>query len=178
MNTAKKITAATFKSFVRKNAANLQINVKSSFDGMTDGCEQRNGGFGPVKSYRDYSEYIFDAADKHTLGAAGIWLVGSSRDYFRPFNENGMTGIEVSNCCGRFIVAIPADGVAPTAPEAPTAAPVKADPTEAAQAAAQAAIETLFGAGFTPEMLRAMTHEQIMKELTAVQRRNAFSIVA
>jgi hypothetical protein len=55
---------------------------------------------------------------------------------------------------------------------------VKADPTEAAQAAAQAAIETLFGAGFTPEMLRAMTHEQIMKELTAVQRRNAFSIVA
>lgn len=178
MNTAKKITAATFKSFVRNNAANLQINVKSAFDGMTDGCEPCKNGFKPAKAYRDQTAFIFDAEDKHSLGASGIWLVGQSRDWFQAYNQDGMTGIEVSNCCGRFIVAIPAADAAPTAPEAPPAVTVPASPTEAAQAAAQAAIETLFGAGFTPDMLRAMTHEQIMTELTAVQRRNAFSIVA
>ena len=93
-----KITKATLKSFVRKNANKLFINVKSSFDGQVDGCEPCHAGFQPaVRS---------EIHEGHTLGYKGIWLVSGSRDYFRPYNENGFEGIEVSNCCGYFIVAI------------------------------------------------------------------------
>lgn len=42
---AKKITLTTVKKFVKDNADKLFINVKSSFDGMTDGCESRHNGF-------------------------------------------------------------------------------------------------------------------------------------
>ena len=93
----KKITKATLKSFVRRNDGKLFVNVKSSFDGMTDGCESRNGGFQPQRTA--------DFAD-HTLGIAGIWLVGSSRDYFKAYDKDDYEGIEVSNCCGYFIVAV------------------------------------------------------------------------
>ena len=93
----KKITKATLKSFVKKNKGQLFINVTSSFDGMTDGCESVKGGFRPEQT-TDF--------EKNTLGVKGIWLVGSSRDYFRPYNDEGFEGIEVYNCCGRFVVAV------------------------------------------------------------------------
>ena len=94
----KKITTATLKSFVRKNSDQLFINVKSSFDGQVDGCEPCHGGFkAAVKS---------EIQEKHTLGFKGIWLVSGSRDYFKAYSENGFEGIEVSNCCGHFIVAV------------------------------------------------------------------------
>ena len=93
----KKITKATFKSFVKKNEGKLLINVTSSFDGQTDCCESQHAGFLPARK-ADH--------EKNTLGYAGIWLVGSSRDYFRPYNDNGLQGIEVTNCCGRSIVAV------------------------------------------------------------------------
>lgn len=94
----KKITKATFKSFL-KNAQieNLFINVKSSFDGMTDSCEQRNGGFKPAQKTDSHIEY--------TLGFNGIWIVGGGRDYFQVFESNGFKGFEVFNACGSFIVA-------------------------------------------------------------------------
>lgn len=93
----KKITKATLKSFVKRNNGKLFVNVKSSFDGMTDGCESRNDGFQPQRS-ADF--------EANTLGIAGIWLVGSSRDYFKAYDKDGYEGIEVSNCCGYFIVAV------------------------------------------------------------------------
>ena len=92
-----KITKATFKSFVKKNRANILINVKSSFDGMVDGCVSHDGGF--VKA--SDADFIHE----NNLGIQGVWLVGGSRDYFTAFEKNGLKGIEVSNCCGRFIVA-------------------------------------------------------------------------
>ncbi len=94
----KKITLATLKKFVRDNSGQLFINVKSSFDGMTDGLEWLNGGFGAAIETTDHID--------HTLGIKGAWLVGSSRDYFGHYNDNTYSGIEVSNSCGHFIIAI------------------------------------------------------------------------
>lgn len=96
-----KITKATFKAFLRKNQANLLIRVDGAFDGMTD-CRQETGqkDFIPIQR----AEYT------HTenLGYAGVWLVGGSRDYFKPYAKDGLVGIEVWNCCRDFVVAVPA----------------------------------------------------------------------
>jgi hypothetical protein len=96
----KKITLATFKSFVRKNAASLFVNQKSSFDGMTDCIESRHGGFNPAQQDDDQFSH------KNTLGLRGLWLVGHSRDYFNPYEDERFIGIEVYNSCGKSIVAI------------------------------------------------------------------------
>lgn len=95
----KKITLATVKSFIRVNAADLWINVTSSFDGMTDMCEQLHGGFTKVTTF---------TADHRnmTYGIKGAWFVGDSRDRFKFYSENGFEGIQVRNSCGRFILAI------------------------------------------------------------------------
>lgn len=90
---------ATVKSFVRKNSDQLMINVKSSFDGMIDGCQWLNEGFKKAAPDTDHAS--------HTLGIKGAWFVGQSRDYFTPFEENNLTGITVSNSCGHFVLAIP-----------------------------------------------------------------------
>lgn len=104
MNTlaAKKITLATVKKFIKENWDKLLINVKSSFDGMTDCVECLHEGFHKPKPDTDKH------TQEHTLGIHGAWFVGQSRDYFRPYDNIGgdMTGIEVSNSCGHFILAI------------------------------------------------------------------------
>ena len=94
----KKITLSTFKSFVRRNLLDLHVRVRSEFDSMTDGCEWRDRGWRPAEA----PETVW----KHNLGVRGIWLVGGSRDYFSPYHEGGYLGIEVSNSCGHFIVAV------------------------------------------------------------------------
>jgi hypothetical protein len=94
-----KITKATFKSFVKKNRADLMINCKSSFDGQVD-CVMPNENAGFHKAVDA------DHFHENNLGIQGVWLVGGSRDYFREFNENGLRGIDVYNCCGSFIVAV------------------------------------------------------------------------
>lgn len=104
-----KITKATVKSFVKKNFDNLYINVTSSFDGMIDGCRSQHDGFTKVKSsVKLFTVFSSNDCNEHTLGIAGAWFVGQSRDYFRPYNENGFTGIEVYNCCGKFVLAVKA----------------------------------------------------------------------
>lgn len=96
----KKITLATLKSFVRKNSGKLHINVKSAFDGMTDCCESQQGGFQPAQpTERNVS---------NTLGILGAWIVRGSRDYFHTYNDGTFKGIEVYNCCGKFILAVKA----------------------------------------------------------------------
>lgn len=93
-----KITLATFKKFVRENKENLLIRVKSRFDGMVDGViDNEDKCFASIRERSDLKEY--------TLGIFGVWLVKSSGDYFTPYNKDGLTGIEVYNCCGTFILA-------------------------------------------------------------------------
>lgn len=96
----KKITLSTVKSFIKNNRDNLFINVKSSFDGMTDCCESQYDGF--VKVLNDKDKFFHS----NSLGIAGAWFVGSSRDYFSPYEALGMKGISVSNSCGHFVLAI------------------------------------------------------------------------
>jgi hypothetical protein len=93
-----KTTKSTIKSFISKNINNLFINVTSSYDGMVDGCTSNHNGF--TKAAKD------DANVRNTLGIAGAWFVNGSRDYFENYNENGFIGFSVSNCCGRFILAV------------------------------------------------------------------------
>lgn len=51
MKTVKKITKATFKSYVKKHKDDLFIKVTSKFDGMHDCCMSREGGW--IKAIHD-----------------------------------------------------------------------------------------------------------------------------
>ena len=93
-----KTTKSTIKSFINHNEGKLFINVKSSFDGMIDGCAYCNAGFRKAQKDTDNT--------RNTLGVSGAWFVNGSRDYFTCYNQNGLRGYEVSNCCGHFILAI------------------------------------------------------------------------
>lgn len=101
MITTQKITKATFKSFVSKHFAtnDLYIKVTSTFDGMVD-CVM------PVHSEFKKVSLSSHGTNDNTLGFNGVWLVGSSRDYFTKYEDDEFTGIEVYNCCGGFTVAI------------------------------------------------------------------------
>ena len=100
MDTTKKITLATVKSFIRKSGENLHILCSSSFDGMEDGVRP-TGQTDFVKARRCNE-------NKDTLGVAGAWFVGGSRNWFRVYNDGRFSGITVSNCCGKFTLAVPA----------------------------------------------------------------------
>lgn len=101
-NTSNKITMATLKSFVRKNAGQLYVMNLSDFDSMTDGVRQCDG-----SQFRPATPSDVRNGENHTLGIAGVWLVGRSRDYFNSFDSDGFKGIEVYNSCGNFVIAIP-----------------------------------------------------------------------
>ena len=94
-----KITRTTFKSFINKNKDKLLISNLSSFDGMVDCVMPTND-----KSFRKAEPA--DIAHDCTFGIRGVWLVGSSRDYFTEYNDGNLKGIEVSNSCGNFVVAV------------------------------------------------------------------------
>lgn len=98
----KKITLATLKSFIKKNKDNgqLHINVRGAFDGMVDGVRyDSNSSFVPATKSDGYAA---------TLGIQGVWVVRGGRDFITAYNNNGFVGYHVSNCCGSFILAIPA----------------------------------------------------------------------
>ncbi|HVJ25029.1 MAG TPA: hypothetical protein VM756_13960 [Burkholderiales bacterium] len=106
-----KITLATVKRFIKAHGANLQIATLSRFDGMIDcvsSCADTT--FHPVKAPDLQGKPFVPVAGSpdHYLGIAGAWFVYGSRDHFSEYNEGGMIGIEVSNCCGRFVLAVPA----------------------------------------------------------------------
>lgn len=95
----KKVTKATLKSFIKKNEGKLFIRSKSSFDGMVDGCtNESDRGFKSASKANEYGKY--------NLGYKGLWLVGSSGNYFNSYEDDKFVGIEVYNCCGNSIVAI------------------------------------------------------------------------
>jgi hypothetical protein len=99
-----KITLATFKKFIKQNYTDLLINVKSSFDGSTDCVERLHDGFKKATTDKTVSKNT--SYHDATLGINGVWLVRGSRDFFNSFENETLKGIEVSNCCGTFIVAI------------------------------------------------------------------------
>lgn len=94
----KRITIATVKSFIKKNIDNLMIDVRSTFNGCTDSVEQCSKGFNKAIKTEEHID--------HTQGVEGAWFVGSSRDYFKPFETETMIGYEVTNSCGRFVIAV------------------------------------------------------------------------
>lgn len=97
----KKITLAGLKSFIRKNKDNMYIKIESDFDGMTDGVE-------PVEmNWRKVDPKSIDFNNKYTLGIAGVWLVGSSRD--RISISDGGDYISVYNCCGHWCLSLTND---------------------------------------------------------------------
>ena len=89
-----KTTKHTFNKITKKE--NLLIKVKSSFNGMIDGCEYYNNGFEKVEKT--------DNNLKNTYGINGAWLVGGGRDYFELYEDENISGIYVYNCCGSFII--------------------------------------------------------------------------
>lgn len=97
-----KITLATIKSFINKNRANLYINCKTSFDGMTD-CVMPtgDGNFEIAKTPKAESNHI------NKLGIQGAWFVLRGGDCFIKYENEKFTGFEVYNSCGSFILAIP-----------------------------------------------------------------------
>jgi len=96
----KKITKATFKSFIRKNEGKLYIMCKSSFDGYDDCIRHaKNQSFNPVVKKEEFME--------NTLGIKGLWLIEyGSKNYFYNYEDENYTGIRVSNCCGSQIIAV------------------------------------------------------------------------
>jgi hypothetical protein len=97
-----RITMSTVKYFVRKHREALHINVKSRFDSMTDCIELCKGSSFELAKDTTLKNY----GENNTLGIEGAWFVGSSRDYLAPYVDNQFEGIEVSNACGSFILAI------------------------------------------------------------------------
>ena len=102
MTKENKITLATIKSFIKREAENdnLYIKVKSNFDGMIDCVAEVKDEF----TKKDKANLNFN--EKHTLGFAGLWLVGQSRDYFTAYADDNFIGYEIYNCCGSCIIAM------------------------------------------------------------------------
>jgi hypothetical protein len=97
-NPIKKITLATIKSFVKKNPE-LYMRRSSKFDGMID-CVVSTQSTTFRRTLR--SEINL----QRTLGIAGAWFVGGSRDYFDQFDDGEFVGYRIHNCCGAFYLAI------------------------------------------------------------------------
>ena len=93
----KKITKATFKSFLNKNKNELYINVHSTFNGMIDCVDT-------VEHNMSKAQYE-DTLNDNTCGIKGVWLVSGSRNWFTYYSDEIFEGIEASNCYGSFTVA-------------------------------------------------------------------------
>lgn len=100
----KRITLATVKSFIKKHNGFILIKFGSSFDGMTDGLEYFNGGFIKAEMTNELIE--------HQLGIKGAWFVGGSRNNFKSYEDEKLSGIEVYNCCGHFTIAVEKQNIA------------------------------------------------------------------
>lgn len=94
----KKITKATFKSFIRKSGKNLLLKINSDFDGTIDGLRCfENSKFKPAE--------FTSSMLVNTLGVTGLWLNRSDND-FKKFETADLIGIHYSNCCGSGVIAV------------------------------------------------------------------------
>lgn len=94
----KKITMATLKSFAKRNGDSLYFQELRSFSGMTD-CVEEN------EDRRWIKTEITDKTNYYRTGIQGVYTVGSSRDYFKFYEDERYIGIYVYNCCGSWILA-------------------------------------------------------------------------
>src|SRR5210317_1987618 len=100
-NKMKKITLRTIKKFIKDNKENLYISNKASFNGMTDGVEfTESQGFKLAENSKPTN--FFD----HSLGIKDAFFAFNSRDYFDAYTDENFNGYEISNCCGKFILAV------------------------------------------------------------------------
>lgn len=97
-NIMSKTTLSTIKKFIRDNKNNLYLQVRSSFNLMTD-CVER---------VEDHLEKIdptkIDMGIKYSLGIPGLYLVGRSRDYFSDYCDETTIGYKILNSCGSCIL--------------------------------------------------------------------------
>lgn len=107
MNTTKKVTLATVRSFIKRNLKDLHQQTLSRFDGMTD-CVQRNEN----AAFRPANIEKFNEKDASQMGIPGVWFVRDSRDYFTVINTPEWFGYEVYNCCGNWQILVPANSQA------------------------------------------------------------------
>jgi len=99
LKNTKKITLATLKSFARRNSEKLFVKELTSFDGMTD-CIK------PSQQNEFKKTIISDKKGYYKTGIQGIYTVGSSRDYFKIYEDENYFGISVYNSCGESILAV------------------------------------------------------------------------
>lgn len=99
----KKLNRANFKSFIKKQAPVLYIKQYSQFDGMVDGISyNKNPVFEKVGSYVIQSD-----RDIIIRGENGVFgMVFRDGNSFSAYNDGQFEGIEVYNCCGKFVVGI------------------------------------------------------------------------
>ena len=103
----KKITRNTINAFIRYARQDLHIRNLTDFDGMTDSVGPaadtawRKAGILPMNDWDNVN----------TLGIKGAWFVGphGSKDYFNVYTDHDYVGYAVSNCCGKFVIAIKKD---------------------------------------------------------------------
>jgi len=93
-------TLATIKSFIKKNSR-LYIKTNSKFDGMVD-CimPTDDNDFSPVLAPDQGYNH------ENCLGIKGAWFVFGGRDYIYEYSDGRYQGYEISNCCGKFYLAI------------------------------------------------------------------------
>jgi len=95
MNTTKKITLATVKSFIKKAGDSLHILTSDRFDGTQDMvCSTGE---------TEFSKAIKTEFSRRNLGVCGAFFVGGDR--FEKYAKGQFDGILVYNCCGSFILA-------------------------------------------------------------------------
>lgn len=97
----KRITLATVKSFIRKNASELYIREDSRFDGMHDMVMSNKDA-----QFRQVDQTTIDFDNKSTLGIHGAWFVRGSRDSFAEYDDGAYFGIHIWNCCGSWVIAV------------------------------------------------------------------------
>ena len=94
----KRITMATIKSFIKKNADNLYLKKVNSFDGMVDGISEAGA--------HDFSQVELNPnTHKNQLGINGAWFTPSG-NLLTAYDDGTFKGFDVYNCCGNFIIAI------------------------------------------------------------------------
>jgi hypothetical protein len=112
MQTMKKITKATGKSFIKKNRGALLLATRAKFDAMQDmvvfSSEQQFEPIRPATYFcRDACQYVNVREDNEScLGIAGVWFVGSGGDRCQAYETETHIGYTVWNCCGEWTVAI------------------------------------------------------------------------
>lgn len=99
----KKLNKNHFNNFVKKNAENLYMIVYQDFNGMVDMVEKVD-----QPEFKKVVKVQFQPCRDVLLRDAGDKLKIAFRDgnSFDPYENDEYQGIEVYNCCGKFVVAV------------------------------------------------------------------------